>query len=418
MCKVSIIIPVYNTEKYLKKCLDSVQNQTLQDIEVICVDDGSTDGSCRIIDEYVQKDNRFRVIHKDNGGLVSARKAGARIVSGQYIGYVDSDDWIEPEMFESLYGTAVQNDADMVSSGYIFEGNYITAHYDGIPEGLYDETNMTFLRENSIFNLALEDVGLRGSLCCKLFRRELLKAAQEEVSDRISFSEDKMCVLSCILQCLRVYVMKQAFYHYISHKSSMVHGRDAGYLASVNEVYQHLIKLYGCPGFTPSMQMQAELYITELLYKGINSRLGFENKNLLWLDPYYLSQIPKGAKIVLYGGGELGDAYRRQLSGRNDLELAGCVDPAYATIRQEGIRICSPKKLTEWEYDIVLIAIKNREKADAVKVELESMGIAREKICWFEQKEIFWKYAEVNGWLQPYVNQYKKNNGGNRDESA
>lgn len=399
MAKVSIIIPVYNAERYLRQCLDSMLSQSLKDIEVICVDDGSTDGSHEIIYQYVRQDNRFKVIHKENGGLVSARKAGIALASGQYIGYVDSDDWIDPTMYQVLYQTAVQNQADMVSSGYFFEGNYVTEHYDGVAEGLYDESRMAYLRENAIYNPATEDVGLRGSLCCKLFRTELFRTVQQEISDKLTFSEDKICVLSFVLQCSRVYVLKQAFYHYIVHPSSMVHSADTNYLTNVNEVYQSFIKLYEHPAFTQSMRVQAELYITELLYKGINSRLGFSNGSLFWLDPYYLSDIPTGARVALYGGGELGRAYRRQLEGRKDLELVGCVDPAYKNMKNSDFDVCSPDELRQWEYDIVLITVKNREKATAIKKELEEAGILEEKIRWYEQKEIFWKYAKVNGWF-------------------
>ena len=94
MAKVSVIVPVYNTEKYLEKCLDSILAQTLQDIEIICVNDGSKDCSREILEKYHDRDARIRIIDKENGGLVSARKAGVAEAFGEYIGFVDSDDWI------------------------------------------------------------------------------------------------------------------------------------------------------------------------------------------------------------------------------------------------------------------------------------------------------------------------------------
>lgn len=394
--KVSVIIPVYNTERWLAKCLDSVRNQTLQEIEMICVDDGSTDGSFRIMEEYAKKDSRIRIIQKKNGGLVSARKAGVELAAGQYTGYVDSDDWIEPEMYHRLYQLASQHQVDLVSSGYFFEGNYVTEHYDNVQEGLYDEKKIAQLRENTIYNLAAQDVGIRGSLCCKLFRTDLLKSVQRDVSEKLSFSEDKICVTSFILQCSCVYVLKQAFYHYIVHPSSMVHLADTKYLTYVNEIYQSFIKMYDHPAFTSAMRMQAELYITEQLYKGINSRLGFENENLFWLDPYYISQIPPNAKVVLYGGGKLGAAYEKQILKRKDLKLIGCVDPAYEKMQQDGMEVFSPEMLIHWDYDIVLITVKNSTKAVDIRNDLEKEGIPHEKIRWYEQKEIFWKYAEAN----------------------
>lgn len=101
--EISIIVPVYKVEKYLKKCVDSILNQTFKDFELILVDDGSPDNCGKICDEYAHKDSRVKVIHKENGGLSSARNAGLDIAQGEYIGFVDSDDWIEPDMYEILY---------------------------------------------------------------------------------------------------------------------------------------------------------------------------------------------------------------------------------------------------------------------------------------------------------------------------
>lgn len=118
-CLISIVVPVYNVEKYLVRCLDSIINQSIREIEIILVDDGSTDISGDICDKYALQDERIKVIHKENGGLVSARQAGIKVASGQYIGFVDSDDWIESNMFQSLYKEAVLNNADAVAEGML-----------------------------------------------------------------------------------------------------------------------------------------------------------------------------------------------------------------------------------------------------------------------------------------------------------
>ena len=99
--KISIIIPVYNVEKYLKKCLQSVINQTIPEIEIICVNDGSTDESPQILEEFTQEDDLIKIINKENGGIASARNRGLAYATGEYIGFVDSDDWIDPHMYET-----------------------------------------------------------------------------------------------------------------------------------------------------------------------------------------------------------------------------------------------------------------------------------------------------------------------------
>lgn len=121
---ISVIVPVYNVEKYLKKCIHSIINQTLKDIEIILVDDGSTDNSPKILDDYEKKDKRVKVIHKENGGQGSARNAGLDISRGKYIGFVDSDDWIDLNMYEELYKDIVKNNSDIsVCSRKIFDEN-------------------------------------------------------------------------------------------------------------------------------------------------------------------------------------------------------------------------------------------------------------------------------------------------------
>ena len=115
---ISIIVPVYNMEKYLARCVDSIIAQTYDKIEIILVDDGSTDNSSSMCDHYARKDERIKVVHKLNGGLSDARNAGFAVATGSYIGYVDSDDWIEPDMYEKMYYACVENDAELAVCRY------------------------------------------------------------------------------------------------------------------------------------------------------------------------------------------------------------------------------------------------------------------------------------------------------------
>lgn len=124
MPKVSIIIPTYNVENYLKECLDSVINQTLKDIEIICIDDGSTDSSGTILDEYAKLDNRIKVIHKENGGYGKAMNIGIDNATGEYLGIVEPDDYIKSNMYEDLYNIAKENNVDFVKADfYRFKGS-------------------------------------------------------------------------------------------------------------------------------------------------------------------------------------------------------------------------------------------------------------------------------------------------------
>lgn len=383
MSMVSVIVPVYNAKHTLKRCIDSIAGQTLQDVEVILVDDGSTDGSGQECDKYAENDKRIQVIHKENGGLVSARKAGVRAAKGKYIGYVDSDDWIEPCMYESLYDIAVKDDADMVCSGYILEGNYISKEYDTIPEGCYTGDKRRELLDSLIFNMNERDLGLRGSLCCKLFRREMIETVQEKIPDEISYSEDKLCVLTFALECKCISVVRQAWYHYIINNASMTQAPNTDYLSKVNAVYKYLVSLYSHPDFSDNMRAQAELYITQILIKGINNRMGFSVKNLMWIDDDWVYKVPKGSRVLLIGAGGLCETYERQVRNSDALELSGTIEE----ISEAGA----------YDFDYIVITYKYRPKAEEIRKALIASGIPRDKVLWFEQKEIFWKYAEYAG---------------------
>lgn len=387
--KVSVIIPIYNTEKYLVACLESVLSQTLRDIEIVCVNDGSTDGSLQILQEFAAKDCRVKIIQKENGGLVSARKAGVMVASGEYVGYVDSDDYVEANMYEILYAAAKEYQVDMVTCGYYLEGNYTTEHHDTVNAGLYERDFMGNLRENTIYSMEKYETGLRGALWCKLFRREILTDVQMQIPESISIAEDKMCLLHYILHCESVYIMKEALYHWCIHQESMSHKANLNYLVCVNEVYKYLCDLYEHENFTDKMRTQAEIYITELLILGINSRMGFQHSNLLRIDPYWLDTLPKNARVVIYGGGDVGEQYLRQLRSRTDVKC----------VKYLGFEMPGAEQLQVIEFDFVLIAIKNPGKAEKIKEQFEALGVRTEHILWFSQPEVYWKYAKAEGLL-------------------
>lgn len=140
--KVSVIIPVYNVEKYLRECLDSVVNQTLKDIEIIIIDDGSTDKSAAICDEYAEKDSRIIVVHKENSGYGASMNIGLKKANGEYIGIVESDDFVELEMFEKLYDVAKENDLDIARCNFFY--------YNSV-KGTNEKNDLTWFDINEVY---------------------------------------------------------------------------------------------------------------------------------------------------------------------------------------------------------------------------------------------------------------------------
>jgi len=163
---ISIIIPVYNVEKYLERCVKSVINQTYKNLEIILVDDGAKDNSGKMCDELSKLDSRIKVIHKENGGLSDARNFGLKIATGDYIGFVDSDDYIADDMYETLYHTIKNNNADIS----------IVSFYEMYKEkviGVRDSGNLEILSKQEAMKELLIDTKIQSYAWNKLFKKEL-----------------------------------------------------------------------------------------------------------------------------------------------------------------------------------------------------------------------------------------------------
>jgi glycosyltransferase involved in cell wall biosynthesis len=205
---ISLIVPVYNIPKYLERCVDSIINQSYENMEIILVNDGSTDHSGQICDAYSQKDKRVRVIHKINGGLSNARNAGLDAMKGKYVGFVDGDDFIDKYMYETLVKAILDNDADIVQTGFYHtdeDGNiedeitFKEASYDNLDDMFYAR-----FKENNIH------VGV----WTKLYKSTIFKS--------IRFSEghvyEDYAILPMILnECKKFVVIDGAFYNYASN---------------------------------------------------------------------------------------------------------------------------------------------------------------------------------------------------------
>ena len=202
---VSISVPIYNTEKYLRKCLDSLVNQTLKEIEIILVNDGSTDRSESICVEYAKKDSRIKLISKNNGGLASARQAALEVAQGDYFCACDSDDWVEPTMYERLYKKALENDADIVMCDYWAE----------YPDKGAEKHVLNYTVKKEFDML---DDALNGKLPCqvwnKLFKRSLFSKYNITWEPGINLGEDFLIMLKILQQVIKVEYLPETLYHY------------------------------------------------------------------------------------------------------------------------------------------------------------------------------------------------------------
>lgn len=217
MPKLSIIVPVYNTEKYLQDCIESVLAQIFTDFELILVDDGSTDKSGSVCDEYSLSDVRIRVIHQKNVGVTAARKRGAEAAVGEYISFIDSDDWIEPNMYRDMLMKADMYNADMVLCDMIAERQVDAGViHCGNRNGLFvSEQLEKQIFPNMLFDFSRNAPGLSLNLCNKLIRSTLAKPVFAEISNDVTYGEDALGSLVCLLRSKRIFIMENSIlYHY------------------------------------------------------------------------------------------------------------------------------------------------------------------------------------------------------------
>ena len=239
----SVIVPVYNVERYLTDCINSVLNQNFSDFELILVDDGSPDGCPKICDEYRDKDARIKVIHKPNGGLASARRAGIKIAKGDYVFNLDSDDLIENDTLECAHRIIMDTNCEMVSFSYrwVKDGGTVNITNDCLDEGLYDgEKIKKYIYPKLLMDKNMNHVSYY--LSGKAIKRELLMPCQLAVNEKISLGEDFCCVLPCYLKVESVYISKKAAYLYTVREDSLSKEFNSRQIFLVQDVIFEIVK--------------------------------------------------------------------------------------------------------------------------------------------------------------------------------
>ncbi|WP_029322908.1 glycosyltransferase family 2 protein [Butyrivibrio sp. AE3004] len=297
--EVSVIITVYNIREYLVDCIESVINQTYKDIEIILVDDGASDGSEKLCDEYAAKDERIRVIHKKNGGLMSAWSEGIKAATGRYALFVDGDDWVDTDMVEKLlkYVSGDPGIREIISSNYIIEKkNEKRKVAHPIAPGVYEKEKLSEIRTRL---LGEENRPIIMSRCMKLITRELILDNLQYLNFDIRMGEDVNIMLPCILDADRVTIVKGGyFYHYRTVGDSMAHGYDKRLLENIKLDYHVFLDIMEKKGVANAKQQMDREYV-RLLFVVM--------KNVLRID------TPKITGIVrsIFAEGEVADVIRR-----------------------------------------------------------------------------------------------------------
>lgn len=262
---VSIIVPVYNAAPYLKQCVDSLTNQTLKEIEIILINDGSTDDSLAVCVELASKDDRIRLIDKLNGGVSEARNDGLRAAIGEHVGFVDPDDWVDADMYERMLATLMTAQADICMCNYVKETKEGTVPVLMKQTGTIEEAAIL---DEIVANVIAKpsfrsgETDIMGSVCRLLSSRELFEKENIWFDKEVAFMEDLLVCVEAFLKCERIVIDAGAYYHYRVHESSTVMAFKPQFYQRQKQAFAKLQALLVHEGVANALEMRlANRYI-------------------------------------------------------------------------------------------------------------------------------------------------------------
>lgn len=381
---ISVIVAIYNIEKYLQKCVNSIINQSYREIEIILIDDGSTDSSGEICDGFEKMDNRVRVHHKKNGGLVSARKAGLDIAKGEYVIFVDADDYLDEILCQKMYEAIIEDDLDFVHANYYENEDKKSKSIREEKTCIFDGKEKVEFISKSVFDGPFvknkEYNVIEPSIWSKIFRRDFIKKCYYMVPDSQSYGEDLVCLCSTILECKGMKVINDAFYHYCVRKGSMSHSFGIDNIvrnANLFRTLKELFKNYGCLN---RLNDSLNKYFINCVFQNLKE---FETE-YFHINRFSIGNVENlfGKKVIIYGAGEVGRDYYDQLSRIEQIDVVGLVDINYENINNRNHKVDGLYRLKENDFDFVIIAIADYFTSKEVEKNLCELGLNRDKLIW------------------------------------
>ena len=377
---LSVLVAIYNVGNYLNKCIDSVLCQSYRDLEIILVDDGSTDASGKICDSYLT-DDRVKVVHQDNRGLVAARKAGLKRAKGEYIAFVDGDDYLLPDMYEVLMRELVKSQADLITCGYYeMRDGKICKSVTQFPNKCIELTNenkkIAFLQDH-VFGTDM-NYYIPVTVWSKIYKSELIKKAYFNVPDYLRVGEDNINMVYCVKLAQRIQLLPSALYAYNLFENSMAHHFDCESIAEYTQLSYEMIE--ACE-YTKSAKyhvvcqnflFQVNLHIMHALYpKTIR----------YWLSD---TRLLHGKDVAIYGAGAVGTDYYKQLLWEKDINITAVYDREPEKTNFPYRRVDSADNIQNEKFELLLIAVKSKKLAMTIKTSLARKGIPDKKMIWVE----------------------------------
>ncbi len=377
---ISAIVPIYMIERYVGICIESLMNQTYRNLEIILVDDGSKDRCSEICDLYARKDSRITVIHKANGGLVSGRKAGLQASSGDYIGYVDGDDWVDPSYYEDLYRAIREADADLACAGQrrdLFDQS--VALSNPYPAGIYEGEALQTLYRSMLSYGSYYRPGVTTYVWNKLFRREVLLEAEMAVDNRITIGEAAAVTYPVLLKCRRVCITDNTGYHYRQREDSMLK-QSASFVNEAEKLkilYEYLMRWADAEGTgqVENLKKQIDDYVLSICIIRSGGRTPAGQTEYSAFAPVYY-----GKNVVVYSAGTFGQQLMNRFRETMHCQVVGWIDDDYWEYRRCCLDVDPVESIAAMQYDYVLIASLNGEFSDKAAERLTQHGVAREQI--------------------------------------
>lgn len=383
---ISVIVLVYRVEKYLEKCIESIINQTYKNLEIILVDDGSDDNCPKICDYYEKLDSRIKVIHKKNGGIDDARKAGIQEATGKYVGYVDGDDWIDLNMYEELLKLATENGVEIVESGVIDSWEDVEKkRVSYFEEGCYKGDKFDrIIGPKILYTGNFFQHGISPYLVTKLCLRDRLIEYQMLPEPSKNIVDDTMCTFPCILESRSLYVTHQCYYHYRVRNNSAKREIRTDISSIVRKCYSGWFGRFKGAKSTDYIDKQIKYFTLYLLIS--KAPFVFDNPfSKQYLVPY--GQIEKNNKLVLYGAGAVGIHIKDYIDSVNGSQLIYWADKNFRHLSLS-MNVGDPKKIIDYEYDYVIISILTQSAVESAKKDLINLGIPENKILWINHTYI------------------------------
>lgn len=386
--KISVIVAIYNVAPYLGKCIDSIIKQTYGNLQIILVDDGSTDDSGKICDSFAQLDSRIEVIHKENGGLVSARGAGLAAATGKYVGFVDGDDWLEDIMYQKLYEAMSENSTDIVYGGVMYhDENGKKTNLTCPLKGLYHlgEDPVGYL-SHKVFDTKETERMYGGYIYLAIYKTGFVKQAYSHVPLSCEQGEDVICLTWMLLHASSIFFVDEVIYNYQYRRDSISKTpspRKYIQICRMTEVIENICREYGCWG-------QVKDYLEDWLNAKLINDIQMVNP-CLYIEKYNYPHMEhlRGKRILLYGAGVVGKNYYSQLSRFADVIIAAWADANAADYKYEFADVIFPPQISEYTFDVILIAVKEKKLAERIKLCLNEMGYTHNQLLWEAPRRMF-----------------------------